>query len=214
MKDKSTPVVSDGKFALVDPTHIRLAEIADEMLTIRAQFGEKYLELCKWVRTKALGPAVVREVLAAKGFAKSRISEINRISQCPDEMWKEFEARRIGRETVLLLERGADQSPEVLPPDMEGAGEDKGDGEVSGGEGEGQGEKTQAEKDEAKKNGMKRAAHQILKCAEFFNLKKRSWTLQNGWVLELRKESKAEMDKRVKRNGKQVPDEAVKKGPF
>lgn len=213
VKPEIIPVkVVDGHFELVDPKHIKLGLIADEMIGLRTQMGAKYVELCKWVRTNSIPPKEVREVLALKGFNKVRISEINRIAQVTDDMWNEFEAGKLGRDMVLLLERGA-EPVETLPP---GPSEPGVESALEAGEAGDSGESAEeVSSDEKKKLGMARSAKYILNAAEFLNLKSKKWDLHTGWVLELRRESKADKKLREAKNAKKKTDsKPAPGGPF
>jgi len=73
--------------------------------------GLLWLELCKFIRQNSLAPKVVSEQLGALGFVKSRISEVNRVANAPDEVWNEYEARGLGFRHALELVRNGKPTP-------------------------------------------------------------------------------------------------------
>ena len=69
-----------------------------------------YYNLIMGIRRRAIGPRVVSQELLALGFHKSRVSEINRISQLPDDKFSAYEAHTVGFQRALLLARISDES--------------------------------------------------------------------------------------------------------
>lgn len=158
---------------------------AEEIKTATEQLGEKYLNLCRHIRAKSMPPRIVSETLKAVGFNKVRISEINRVAQCGDELWNEFEARSIGFKGVLQLERNTSENVGAIAT-----------GGADVGEGDGEGESDDAPDTEAAKiAGMARCAKTILNAAEFLNLRSKKWTLGNGWTLQLTRDPKTKPPK-------------------
>jgi hypothetical protein len=95
---------------------VKLVELAtdlrDTIQNAQKEVGEKYVGVCKWIRSNAIPPRRVSELLLPLGYAKTRVSELNRIAQCADELWDEYEARQIGRNRMLELVRHSDGGAE------------------------------------------------------------------------------------------------------
>lgn len=159
-----------------------LEQCADEVKAAHADLGEKYLNLCKHIRAKQIPPTIVRETLAAKGFVKQRITEINRVAQCGDDVWNEFEARSLSFRKVLALERG---TVEQLEP---GASEATNNSGVDAGE---PSEEDTAEALEDRKakslEQISRAATTILRNAADLEMRAKTWSIGNGYLLNLKK---------------------------
>jgi len=97
--------------AVVDPKEVEartyLRRIGAEIVVETVKVGQKYLELCRYIRQHQVGPKWVSEELSALGFHKVRISEINRVSNAAEDIWREFEAASIGFKKCLQLTRGS-----------------------------------------------------------------------------------------------------------
>ena len=95
-----------------------VVSIAQDIVSATLGVAEKYRDLCKTIRDKAIPPAEVRIALRSVGMADSRISEVNRIANLPDAQWNEFAARQIGMKKVLELSRSAeaDDAPPADAP--------------------------------------------------------------------------------------------------
>jgi len=175
-----------------------IASAREAVITV----GQKYVELCKWIRQKQIAPKMVTNLLIGLGFAKSRVSEINRIAQCADELWKEYEAGLIGRNRILELARHANEKDDLLGIDADERQE--GDGPKEGGP-----EFVESPEDvkQRKIATMQKSAKAILTIAEFLNLRSRTFDDGNGWVLELKKSKKtAKTEKKEKTDETPMPE--------
>jgi hypothetical protein len=156
--------------------------------------GDKYLSLCKHIREKQIPPRVVTELMLKEGFHKTRISEVNRVSQCGDDVWDEFEAKALSFRKVLLLERGT--GPENVA--------DAGDAIEIGGEvSEGSASEKEIDPEDRKRMSiekMSRAAKQLLHLGADLELRSKKWTIGNGYELRLVRQTKAEAEKSVLAN--------------
>lgn len=88
--------------------HIR--KLGEEIVKLTVKAGEKYFDLCSYIRKEQVAPKLVSAELKELGFHKVRISEINKVAQCSDELWNQFAARTLGFKGVLSLERGTVQN--------------------------------------------------------------------------------------------------------
>jgi len=174
--------------------HVRA--LGNEIVRLTVGVGEKYLELCRYIRSEKLAPALVSKELKETGMNKVRISEINRVAQCGDELWNEFEARAIGFKKVLEIERGSVQkliaetsgeSAEAIENEFKESG-------LAGG-GDSAQPKTDEEKIAARLASIGKCAKSILLGASFLAKagQKRqaiefSQTLGEGWTLILSKD--------------------------
>lgn len=101
-----------------------------EVLQGHVELGLKYLRLCEHIRKNQIGPAQVTEALKALGFHKVRISEVNKLATCSDELWSKYACRELSMKKVLQIERGS-VSVEALDLDeteMKEAGLAEGEG--------------------------------------------------------------------------------------
>ena len=67
--------------------------------------GNKYYLLCLWIRENQISTKMVSLTLRTTGFARSRISEINRVANLPNNDWEPFAAQAIGFRRALELSR-------------------------------------------------------------------------------------------------------------
>lgn len=72
-----------------------------------------YLQLCLYIRKHSVAPKLVSFELTRLGFKRSRISEINRVSNASDDLFKQYEAKMIGFDKVLNMSRI--EKPGTLP---------------------------------------------------------------------------------------------------
>lgn len=100
-----TKPTETSKVDLVHASKIR--EIGAQIISQTVKVGEKYLELCEYIRKNSIGPKIVSEQLSALGFHRVRISEINKVANSADEVWEQYRARAIGFKGVLQLTRGS-----------------------------------------------------------------------------------------------------------
>jgi len=81
-------------------------QLATDVIVATAQVGEKYLGLATYIRRTELAPTSVTVWLTDLGFAKSRISEIHRVANVPDELWNAYQVKALGWKKVLDAARG------------------------------------------------------------------------------------------------------------
>src|ERR1700753_1549572 len=62
-----------------------LNRIADKIIVATAQVATTYMEFCVYIRNNNVPPKLVSFILSERGFAKSRISEVNRVANVPDD---------------------------------------------------------------------------------------------------------------------------------
>jgi len=113
---------------------IAVADYGQQIGKAYLAVGEKYLELCLYIRKNEVVPTLVRTALEPF-FPKQRITEILTVSNSSNELWSEFEARRLAFRRVLELSRGTLQllleTPEGQePPAWVGEASETGNGEA------------------------------------------------------------------------------------
>jgi len=175
-----------------------LAELAFQIIESLQVVGEKYLNLCKYIRKNQIAPRAVSEILTQMGFKKERISEVNRVSQVGEDLWKELEAKNLGFRQVLEQSRGI---MPMLIEDVSGEGEGEGEGE--GGEGE---EKAALEEEIMMKNAAK-GSKWILKAANGFGCRQKTYRDGSAYEVIVRK-IKAKKGKVSAANGA-IPSEGM-----
>jgi len=83
-----------------------LRALADEYVGSVVRLGDKYLNLCRYIRENMVSPKLVKETLKAKGLSPSVVGKILRVANtAPDWGWIEYDARRIGFERLLSITR-------------------------------------------------------------------------------------------------------------
>jgi len=95
--------------ALEVPTAIHsaaLRKIGAEIVRGTLQVALRYVELVEYIRSNSLAPKLVSFELGAIGFARTRISELNRIAHSSDAIYAQFQAGKIGIKKALELTRG------------------------------------------------------------------------------------------------------------
>ena len=112
------------EFKIDKTTAAEFVKRSDEVIKAHQKLGMGYLELCKLIREKQITPAQVTGMMSALGFAKTRISEVNRVSQCSPELWKAIDARSLGFKNALEIARGsvAVDAMEIPPSEQREAG--------------------------------------------------------------------------------------------
>jgi len=107
---------------------------------LEAQLGDKYFAICRALRQKykvvvnaderTLDRKEVSLLLQSLGYRKQRITEINKVVEVTDEIWKSYEARKLSFRGTLQLARGAGEEGsgegEVDSPEGAGTGADAG----------------------------------------------------------------------------------------
>lgn len=64
-----------------------------------------YLGLCQYIRQNKVAPKLVSFELTKLGFKRSRVSEINRVSQASDKLFTAYQAKAIGFDKCLEMAR-------------------------------------------------------------------------------------------------------------
>lgn len=155
-----------------------IRDIAQDIVKLTARAGEKYYELCVYIREQKAQDKLVRCVLDSMGFHKAKVSEIIRVASVPEEMWNEFAARTIGFNSVLRLVRGTNVGESV-------------DEASEGGEGESSEAASTTEKDPLV--SLRVAAKRVLSFAEKCNIRRKVFNSGNGYELVIRKQTKREL---------------------
>lgn len=107
---------------------------------LEAQLGDKYFEICRSLRAKykvvnntderTLTRKEVSLLLQSLGYRKQRITEINKVVEVSEEIWKTYEARKLSFRGTLQLARGAGEegsgTGELDDPAGAGTGADAG----------------------------------------------------------------------------------------
>jgi len=83
-----------------------LKKLGREIIAGTAMVGEKYLNLCQYIRKNMVAPKLVSFELGELGFHRVAISKINKVANASDELWNEFSARNIGFNKMLEMSRG------------------------------------------------------------------------------------------------------------
>lgn len=78
-----------------------------DIIKATGEVAGKYLTLCNYIRANKVAPKLVSFELTRLGFKRSRISELNRVSNAPEKLWHEYEAKIIGFDKALELTRKA-----------------------------------------------------------------------------------------------------------
>jgi len=84
----------------------QIAELGAQIVIAQVAAGDRYFKLCQLVREQSVSKQLLADSLEPLSFTKSRISEIYRVASSPDDIWREFEARRLGFTKALNLTRG------------------------------------------------------------------------------------------------------------
>lgn len=172
-----------------------LQKLGHEILVQVAKTGEKYLDLCKYIRENMVAPKLVSHELSQLGFHRNVISKINKVANASNDVWNEYAARLIGFNKVVEI--GA--ASKVL---AESTGGDVVDIAAQVEELEGAEEKTEAENpalvpptaDETKAKHEKNlisGASRALSAAAALQLKRQK-TIEggNGYVLIIKRSNK------------------------
>jgi len=83
-----------------------LADIGAKIVLGSAAVGEMYFQAAEYMRKHSLAKELVFDTWKELGFVKTRISEIYRIANSPNDIWREYEAKRLGFKQALNLTRG------------------------------------------------------------------------------------------------------------
>lgn len=82
--------------------------LGSELVKKLGEVGEKYRDLCKYIRDNKVDKKVVARELGKLGMKRARISMVNRIAFASDKVWKEYEAKLIGFHEAIDLARMED----------------------------------------------------------------------------------------------------------
>lgn len=82
-----------------------LATLAEEVHIALTGALSVYTSLVKFVKTAQLPPNLIKATLEARGFNDSRISEIRRVAEGPDDLLEQLENRTIGFKQALRIAR-------------------------------------------------------------------------------------------------------------
>jgi len=93
-----------------------IQELGKGIIVAMGELGEKYLRLILFIRANQVSPKLVSRELTNLGFKRSRVSEINRIAQCGDKLFKQYEAKLIGFNKILDLARTEKGKAPALTP--------------------------------------------------------------------------------------------------
>jgi len=167
-----------------------LRKLGAEIVADTIRVAGKYLTLVQYIRKNQVPPKLVSFELAAVGFAKTRISELNRVANAEDKVFNEFVAGTIGLKRVLELTRGnvVNLGQALL---SDGSPVETAEAESIIDEATTIAEETEAEAKEPgePKNptiAFNKAAMAVLRFASKEKLKKRTWHWE-GYKLELSK---------------------------
>lgn len=168
--------------------------------------GILWLELCKYIRANAIAPKVVSRELAALGFNKVRISEVNRVANAADEVWNEYEARGLGFRHALELVRNGKPTPilELAFDEKERghylpSGTQAAEGEASG-ESSTEGASPAKDQEAIDAESLARAVKTALQKAAALGVKSRSFSSESH-ILVIKAKTKAQREK-VSASGK------------
>jgi len=80
-------------------------EIGEAIIKKTGEVAGLYLSLCLNIRKNHIAPVKVAELLKSLGFHRVRISEINKVSNAPDDVFTNYQARAIGFNKALEFAR-------------------------------------------------------------------------------------------------------------
>jgi len=104
-----TSVLSGAETAQADA----IRGLGVEIIQAVGAVAGKYLQLCLYIRRNAVAQKLVAFELQRLGFKRSRISEVNRVSQASDAVFAQYQAKLIGFDKCLNLSRV--EKPGTLP---------------------------------------------------------------------------------------------------
>jgi len=94
-----------------------LIEAGKQIIHATGELANKYYNLIMGIRQQKIAPKLVSFALGKIGFARSRVAEINRISQASDKLFKDYEAKLLGFNKVLELARAESKGQPALLTD-------------------------------------------------------------------------------------------------
>lgn len=111
-----------------------VVQAVDDIARQETLLGDKYFELCSRLRAakievnaeptatgdepkttkRNLSRDEVKVLLRSLGYAKSRVSEINRVIEVSDAIWAQYANRSLTYRSTLAIARGKDEKPALL----------------------------------------------------------------------------------------------------
>lgn len=195
-----------GPVEVVTKQEMEFKRLAQEIVEGTVSLGGRYLALCDFIRANQVSPKDSTKWLLDLGFHKAKASEINRVAQAPDEVYSQLQARTLGWRGVLQLARGnvteMKQAASVggdpamietltaIEAELEVVDKSQKEAEASGVVKSD--EEKEADKAATLKEGMERAAKQILVRGLKLKSGNRKWRGE-GYILELRRLTKKDM---------------------
>jgi len=83
-----------------------VAELGGQIVQGLVDLSDKYFKLVSTIREQKITAECVRDGLEPLGFPASRISEINKVAYSPDDVWLEYNSRRLSFRNALNVTRG------------------------------------------------------------------------------------------------------------
>lgn len=172
-----------------------LAEIGAKIVIASVGVGELYFQAAKLIRTKCIAKALVTDTLEPLGFIKQRITELYRVATAADEVWQEYEARRLGFKAALNITRGTlkllmspteQQARSGWLESIPSEGTEEGDGPSDGKPMSAAASGVTADKAPVDKKGLlDNAVARVARLAEDLNLRTKSFKLENGYTVKV-----------------------------
>lgn len=112
-----------------------LRKLATDIVTLEGKRANKYYALCKEFREakieiapgnrRTLNRREINLALQSLGFPKQRRTEINRIIECPDEVWNKLATQMVTFREALKITRELENGTST-PVSTEGSGDEEG----------------------------------------------------------------------------------------
>jgi len=94
-----------------------VVKVGKEIIAQTGKLAEKYWELITYIRKNSVAPKLVSFELTKLGFKRSRVSEVNRVANAANDVYKNYEAKMIGLDKALEMARmSMDGSKAELTP--------------------------------------------------------------------------------------------------
>jgi len=107
LEDQANPGVVALPATVEETEHQKkILTLGREIIEQTVKTGEKYFQLCEYIRKNEVGPREVSASLTELGFHRVTVSKINKVANASDELFSEFAAKTIGFNKVLELARG------------------------------------------------------------------------------------------------------------
>jgi len=220
-KSKQLKAQQEATKSLQKTQSVEIVRLGKELLAAVIGTGEKYLNLCKYIRQNEVAQKLVAADLGQLGFSRQTVSKINRVAGASDELWNEFEARSFGFNKMLQLSRG-EKPNEATKQLAESMGQDvievaaevkrlEGEDEASESKGESAPE-TDDEKTAKADLALKRAAAVVARSRVFFKwTKAKVIKFGDGWQMTVEKDTKWKAPKPTTEGGEKSPTMEAKK---